>query len=125
MATEAKILRIYVGEQVRWKNRSLYQALLFKLKDSGLAGATVIRGIEGFGQLRSVHTTRFLELSADLPMIIECIDHRDRIDAIIPEIKQMIPRGLIITSDVEVHNVEQVWQSDFRLADEGSIRPIQ
>ncbi|MHB1652565.1 MAG: DUF190 domain-containing protein [Desulfitobacteriaceae bacterium] len=50
---------------------------MFKLKDAGLAGVTVTRGVEGFGQLKAVHTTRLLELSADLPMIVECVDFSD------------------------------------------------
>lgn len=58
-------------------------------------------------------------------MIVECIDYSDKIDAIIPKIKEMIPRGLIMTTDVDVHNVEQVWQNDLPLAEEGHINHIQ
>ncbi len=125
MATTAKILRIYVGENMKWKNQSLYRALLYKIKDAGLAGATVIRGVEGFGQLRAIHTARLLELSADLPMVVECIDYSDKIDAIISEIKEMVPRGLIITSEVDVHNADQVWQSDLPLYNEDYVNHVQ
>lgn len=102
------LLKIYVGENVRWEGKPLYQALMFKLKDAGLAGVTVTRGIEGFGQLKAVHTARLLELSADLPMIVECVDFSDKIEAVLPEIRTMVPRGLILTTDVMVHNFEQL-----------------
>lgn len=109
MPAQAKLLKIYVGENMRWGGKPLYQVLFFKLKDAGLAGVTVTRGIEGYGQLKAVHTARLLELSADLPMIVECIDYADRIDAVLPEIQPMVPRGLIMTTDVMVHNIEQLF----------------
>lgn len=112
MVAETKLLKIYVGENMRWEGKPLYQALFYKLKDAGLAGVTVSRGIEGFGQLKTVHTARLLELSADLPMMVECIDYADRIKAVVPEIRGMVGRGLITTSDIEVHNMEQLFMAD-------------
>ena len=109
MSDQAKLLKIYVGENMRWEGKPLYQALLFKLKDAGLAGVTVTRGIEGFGQLKAVHTARLLELSADLPMVVECIDYAESIEAVLPEIRPMVSRGLIMTTDVMVHNIEQLF----------------
>lgn len=113
MSTQATLLKIYVGEHVRWEGKPLYQALFFMLKDAGLDGVTVTRGIEGFGQLKTVHTARLLELAADLPMIVECVDFSDKIEAVLPEIKMMVPRGLIMTTDVLVHNFEQLLPAGF------------
>ncbi len=103
MSTKAKLLKIYVGESMRYKGQPLYRALLFKLKDAGLAGVTVTRGVEGYGELKTVHTTRLLELSADLPMVIESVDAADKVNAVLPEISKMVERGLIFTADVAVH----------------------
>lgn len=114
MSTQGTLLKIYVGEHVRWEGKPLYQALFFKLKDAGLDGVTVTRGIEGFGQLKAVHTARLLELASDLPMIIECVDFSDKIEAVLPEIRMMVPRGLILTTNVMVHNVEQLLSGGFR-----------
>lgn len=111
MITKATLLRVYVGESVQSDGKPLYQAILTKLKDEGLAGVTVIRGVEGFGELHKVHMARLLELSADLPMIVECIDSPHKIKAIIPEIKEMVSRGVIMTSDVQIHkwHMEEVF----------------
>lgn len=103
MTIKAKRLTVIVGETMRWKRLSLYQALFLKMKDAGLAGVTVIRGVEGYGQLKVIHTTRLLELSSDLPMVIECVDMAENIYAIIPEISEMVTRGLISVSDVDVY----------------------
>ncbi|MDQ7096366.1 DUF190 domain-containing protein [Desulfosporosinus sp. PR] len=108
MATQATLLKIYVGEHVQWEGKPLYQAIFFKLKDAGLDGVTITRGIEGFGQLKAVHTARLLELAADLPMIVECVDFSDKIEAVLPEIRMMVPRGRILTTDVMVHNFDQI-----------------
>jgi len=112
LSMQATLLKIYVGEHVRWEGKPLYQALFFMLKDAGLDGVTVTRGIEGFGQLKTVHTARLLELAADLPMIVECVDFSDKIEAVLPEIKMMVPRGLILTTDVMVHNFEQLLSAE-------------
>ncbi len=97
-----KLLKIYVGENVRWQGQPLYRALVLKLKAAGLAGATVLRGVEGYGRQKVVHTTRLLELSADLPMIVECVDEADKIEAVLPEICQMVNRGLVLTANVDI-----------------------
>ncbi len=103
MSAKAKLLKVYVGESTRWQGQPVYRAILYKLKELGLAGVTVTRGVEGYGELKVVHTTRLLELSADLPMVIDCIDAADKIDAAVPEIKKMVTRGLVLTTDVEIH----------------------
>lgn len=103
MLDKAKLLKIYVGENERYKNRSLYQYLVQWLKERGIGGVTVVRGIEGYGKDKVLHTARLLELSADLPMILEAVDSSDKIDSVLTEICQFIPKGLVFTTDVQVH----------------------
>ena len=103
MVGKAKLLKIYVGEMERFEGKSLYQQLVYWLKEKGVSGVTVLRGIEGYGQDKVLHTFRFLELSSDLPMVIEVVDRADKIEAILPEVCQMVPKGLVFTSDIEVH----------------------
>lgn len=103
MVGKAKLLKIYVGEKERFEGKSLYQHLVYWLKEKGVSGVTVLRGIEGYGQDKVIHTFRLLELSSDLPMVLEVIDRADKIEAILPEVCKMVPKGLVFTSDIEVH----------------------
>ena len=96
------LLRIYLGESDQWHGRPLYQAIVERLRERGLAGATVLRGIEGFGAKQHVHTTRILSLSEDLPVLVEAVDSEERVRAIIPEIDQMLGDGLMTLEKVEV-----------------------
>ena len=96
------LLRIYIGESDSWHGRPLYQAIVEHLRERGLAGATVLRGIEGFGAKAHLHTTRILRLSTDLPVLIEIVDQEDRIRAVIPELDGMVGDGLITLERVEV-----------------------
>ena len=96
------LARIYIGESDTWHARPLYEAIVHLLRDRGVAGATVIRGIEGFGAKQHLHTTRILSFSTDLPILIEVVDQEDRIRAILPEIDQMVGDGLITLEKVEV-----------------------
>ena len=98
----ALLVRIYIGEADRLGGRPLYQAVVEHLRDRGLAGVTVLRGIEGFGAHSRLHTTRILRLSEDLPMLIEVVDREDRVRAVLPELDAMIPEGLITLEKVEV-----------------------
>ena len=100
---KSKLLKIYIGENERYKDTSLYRYLVRWLKENGLGGVTVSRGIEGYGQDKILHTARLLELSSDLPMVLEVVDRADKIEAIIPNICQIVPKGLVFTVDVEVH----------------------
>lgn len=95
-------LRIYVGEANLWHGRPLYQAIVERVRARGLAGATVLRGIEGFGARAVLHTTRILRLSEDLPVVIEVVDQEDRIRAILPELDELVADGLITLEPVEV-----------------------
>lgn len=103
MLGKAKLLRIYVGENERYKNKPLYQYLVYWLKEQGIGGVTVLRGIEGYGKDKILHTTRLLELSADLPMVLEVVDTPEKIDAILPEICKVVPKGLVFTTEVDVY----------------------
>ena len=98
----ALLVRIYVGESDHRHGKPLYQAVVELLRERGLAGATVLRGIEGFGAHAHLHTTRLLRLSEDLPVLIECVDQEDRIRAILPELDAMVGDGLITLEKVEV-----------------------
>ncbi|MDA8228638.1 MAG: DUF190 domain-containing protein [Desulfitobacterium hafniense] len=103
MIGKAKLLKIYVGEKERYENKPLYQHLIYWLKEKGISGVTVLRGIEGYGQDKVLHTYRILEMSSDLPMVLEIVDSSDRIEGILPEICEMVPKGLVFTTDIEVH----------------------
>jgi len=98
-----KLLKIFIGESDQWHGEPLYHAILKKIKENGIAGATIIRGIEGFGANSRIHSTRVLRLSEDLPIVIEVIDKEERINAIIKVLDDMITEGLmIVIQDVEI-----------------------
>jgi PII-like signaling protein len=98
----ALLVRIYIGEADHHDGKPLYQAIVAFLRERGLAGATVIRGIEGFGANAHLHTTRLLRLSEDLPILVEAVDEEDRIRAVLPELDEMVGDGLITLEKVEV-----------------------
>lgn len=98
----ALLARIYIGETDAWHGRPLYEAIVHLLRERGLAGATVIRGIEGFGAKQHLHTTRILSLSTDLPVLIEVVDAEERVRAVLPELDAMVADGLITVERVEV-----------------------
>jgi PII-like signaling protein len=98
----ALLVRIYIGEADQHAGKPLYQAIVELLRTRGLAGATVLRGIEGFGANARLHTTRLLRLSEDLPVLIEAVDREDRIRALLPELDEMVGDGLITLEKVEV-----------------------
>jgi PII-like signaling protein len=96
------LVRMYIGESDHWHGKPLYQAIVELLRARGLAGATALRGIEGFGAKAHLHTTRLLRLSEDLPVLIEVVDQEDRIRAVLPELDAMVGDGLITLEKVEV-----------------------
>lgn len=98
----ALLVRVYLGEADRWHGKPLYQAMVERLRERGLAGATVLRGIEGFGARQHLHTTRLLSLSEDLPIVIEAVDTEQKIRAILPELDRMLGDGMITLEAVEV-----------------------
>lgn len=97
------LARIYIGESDTWHGQPLYDAIVQLLRERGLAGATVLRGIEGYGAKQHLHTTRILRLSEDLPVLIEIVDMEDRVRAVLPELDAMVSGGLITLEKVEVH----------------------
>jgi len=99
---EGKLLRIFVGESDRWHGKPLYQAIVERVRKEGLAGATVIRGIEGFGADSRLHTARILRLSENLPVLIEIVDSAEQIERILPVLDEMVGEGMVIVERVEV-----------------------
>lgn len=99
---EAKLVRIFIGESDQLEGRPLHEALVRKARQMGLAGATVLRGIEGYGARSVVHTTRILRLSQDLPIVIEIVDTSEKVDAFCEEAIQMVQEGLVTTEKVEI-----------------------
>ena len=99
---EGKLLRIFVGESDTWHGRPLYQAIVERVREAGLAGATVVRGIEGFGADSRIHTSRILRLSEDLPVVIEVVDTAERIDAIVPVLDEMVGEGMLTLERVQI-----------------------
>ena len=96
------LVRIYIGESDHWHGKPLYQAIVALLRERGIAGATVLRGIEGFGAKAHLHSSRILHLSQDLPVLIEVVDQEDRLRAVLPELDAMVADGLITLEKVEV-----------------------
>jgi uncharacterized protein len=99
---EGKLLRVFVGESDRWHGKPLYQAIVERVRKEGLAGATVLRGIEGFGADSRLHTARILRLSEDLPVVIEIVDSAEQIDRILPLLDEMVGEGMVTLERVEV-----------------------
>ena len=102
LPTEGRLLRIFVGESDRWEGRPLYEAIVLEARKRGLAGATVTKGVMGFGAHSRIHTAKLLELSQDLPMVIEIVDAPDKIDAFMPDLEQMVGDGLMTVERAEV-----------------------
>jgi PII-like signaling protein len=96
------LMRIHVGEREKFEGKPTYERIVQLLRDRRLAGATVFRGIMSFGATAHVHTVKFLELSGDLPIVIECVDSAEKIDAVLPELDAMIGGGLITLEKVDV-----------------------
>ncbi len=96
------LLRIFVGEDDRWKGKPLYEEVVRFLRAKGMAGSTVLKGVEGFGAHSRIHTARILRLSQDLPVVIEVVDREEAIRAVLPELQAMIQEGLVTLERVEV-----------------------
>lgn len=97
-----KLLRIFVGESDRWQHHPLYEAIVLKARELGLAGATVLRGPMGYGANSHLHTAKILRLSTDLPMVIEIVDTEERINTLLPHLETMVLEGLVTLEDVKV-----------------------
>jgi PII-like signaling protein len=99
---DGQLLRIFIGENDRWQNQPLSEAIVLKARQAGIAGATVIRGFLGYGANSHIHTTEILRLSTDLPIIVEIVDKADKIERILPELDSMIGEGMITLEKVNV-----------------------
>jgi PII-like signaling protein len=99
---DAKILRIYIGENKHCEGKTLYEWLVLKAREFGMKGATVLRGIEGYGARNHLHTAKILRLSTDLPVIIEIVDIEERVEAFLAEVEGKIESGMVVIEDVHV-----------------------
>lgn len=95
-------LTIFVGEFDKWHHKPLYTEIVHRAHAAGLAGATVLRGLEGYGASNHIHTSRILSLSQDLPMVIVVVDEEDKVRAFLPQLDELIAEGLVIIDPVEV-----------------------
>lgn len=102
LAGKAKLVRIFVGESDTWRGKKLYDAIVESLRANDMAGATVYRGISGYGAHRRFHREKRLSLSTDLPIMISVIDEEAKIRAYLPVLEQMVEEGLVVLSDVDV-----------------------
>ncbi len=99
---KAKLVRIYIGESNKWHGKPLYEAMVRLCREKGIAGATVIRGVLGYGANSRIHSAKLLELSSDLPLIVEIVDIEERLAPIMPELEAMVSDGMITVENVEV-----------------------
>ena len=98
----ARRLTVYIGEDDTWNHRPLYTEIVHRAHAAGLAGASVLRGIEGYGKSSQIHTSRILSLSEDLPVVVVVIDEAGKIDAFLPQVEEIVQEGLVTLDDVEV-----------------------
>jgi PII-like signaling protein len=95
ISTDGVLLRVFIGESDRHEHRPLYEAILRRARELGLSGATVLRGVEGFGANSVVHRASLLEMSTDLPIVIEIVDTEEKIKRLLPDLEQMVNEGMI------------------------------
>ena len=99
---EGQLLRIFIGENDRWHGKSLYEAIVARAREEGLAGATVLRGLMGYGAKSRIHTAKVLRLSEDLPIVVEIVDRPERIDKFLPLLEEMVADGLVTLERAQV-----------------------
>ena len=99
---EGMLLRIFIGESDKYKGKALYEQIVIKARELNLAGATVVRGIMGFGADSRMHSAKILRLSEDLPVVIEMVDTEEKLNTIIPFLDEVVTEGLITLEKVRV-----------------------
>ncbi|MEW6305909.1 MAG: DUF190 domain-containing protein [Verrucomicrobiota bacterium] len=99
---KGQLLRIFIGESDQWDGKPLYEAIVLKARELGIAGATVLRGPLGYGANSHLHTAKILRLSFDLPMIIEIVDTEEKVNLLLPHLDDMVKEGLVTLEDVRV-----------------------
>jgi hypothetical protein len=109
---KAKMLRIHFGENDKWNGKPLYRAIVEKSRELDIAGATVFRGIEGYGASTLIHRSHLLSFSSDAPIMVSIIDSEDKIQKLLPFLDEMFGEGLIAMSEVEV--IKYVHQGGVR-----------
>ena len=102
MIGEQVLLRIFIGEGDKFQHVPLYEALVELFRKQGCAGATVLRGVAGFGAHGKYHSDRLLRLSSDLPIVVELVDSQERVDAVLPKVEELIDGGMITMEKVSV-----------------------
>jgi uncharacterized protein len=96
------LMRIYIGESDKWHSRPLHEAIVELLRKEGFSGATVLRGVGGFGGSSVYHTDKLLQMSQDLPIVVEVVEYADRVEKILPRMDEMVQGGLITLEKVRV-----------------------
>ena len=112
LSGKAKMLRIHFGEDDKWKDKPLYRAIVEKCRELDIAGATVFRGIEGYGASTLIRRTHPLSFSHDAPVMVSVVDSEDKIQKLLPFLDEMVDEGLIAMSEVEV--IKYVHQEGIR-----------
>ena|SRR5262245_31942631 len=102
IAEDGQLLRIFIGEADRWHGKPLYEAIILKAREMGVAGATMLRGMMGYGATSRIHTAKILRLSEDLPVIVEIVDSAEKIERLLPAIDEMVQEGLVTLEKVRV-----------------------
>lgn len=102
LPSDAELLRIFIGENDKYQHKPLYEVIVNRAREKGMAGATVLHGIMGFGATSRIHTTKVLRLSDDLPIVIEIVDKPERIESFLPELDSMIQEGLVTLEKVQI-----------------------
>ena len=111
LSESGQLLRVFIGESDTWQGQPLYRAIVHKARELGLAGATVLKGPMGFGANSLLHTTKLLELSTDLPIVIEIVDVAEKVQTLLPFLDEAVTEGLITIEEVLVlkyrHNADK------------------
>ena len=102
LPNDSVLLRIFIGESDRFEGQPLYEAIVLKAREAGLAGATVLRSPMGYGANSRLHTAKILRLSNDLPMIVEIVDEEEKIDGFLPVLDRMMGSGLVTLEKIRV-----------------------
>ncbi|HEY7913361.1 MAG TPA: DUF190 domain-containing protein [Blastocatellia bacterium] len=102
ISEDGQLLRIFIGDSDRWQGKPLYEAIILKAREMGIAGATMLRGMMGFGANSRIHTAKILRLSEDLPIIVEIVDNAEKIERLLPVIDEMVQEGLVTLEKVRV-----------------------
>lgn len=100
---EGLLLRIFIGESDHFEHKPLYEAIMLKARERGLAGCTVTRALAGYGAASRIHTAHITRLSMDLPIVVEIVDTEEKVRAFVPEVEAIVSGGLITVQPVEIH----------------------